>query len=247
MPDPKLIEIAISLVGLVGAGVAFFFGLRQYRRSEQWKRAEFVTAEMKEFFAGEKVSTAMTLIDWSGRNIRLLGLQDPENRDLTYVDRKMQCFALLPHTVIDSLHGSDREAEHSGAERAYPREQTIIRDCFDAFFDGLERFGGNVQSGLVSAEELRPYLGYWIEDIAAPTNDAWDAAWTACVFLYIHTYGYTGVQGLFTEFGHDISIKGAKFRQFLDGVKEPRLKQLLNQGVSDALSVAQANAQALAI
>jgi len=55
MPDLKLIEIAISLVGLVGAGVAFFFGLRQYRRSEQWKRAEFVTAEMKEFFAGAKV------------------------------------------------------------------------------------------------------------------------------------------------------------------------------------------------
>ena len=52
---------------------------------------------------------------------------------------------------------------------------------------------------------------------------------------------------MFTECGHDISIDGATFRQFLNGVKEPRLKQLLDQGVSNAHDVAQANAQALAI
>jgi hypothetical protein len=230
----KPMEIAISLAGLAGAGVAFVFGLRQYRRSEQWKRAEFVSTEMKEFFANDKVLTAMTLIDWGGRYIRLSALQDPANRSRVYVDRRMQCFALLPHTVIDRLRGSDVEAERAGAEQAYSEEHTIIRDCFDAFFDGLERFGSNVQSRLVTKEELLPYIRYWVDDIASDTNDAWDATWTACVFLYIHTYGYTGVQRLFKEFGHDISIDGKKFQRFLNAVEDQMLARLLKQGVSDA-------------
>ena len=146
----------------------------------------------------------------------------------------MQCFALLPHTVIDRLRGSDVEAARVGAERASSDEPTIIRDCFDAFLDGLERFGGNLQSGLVSVEELKPYIRYWVDDIAADTNDSWDAAWTACVFLYIQTYGYTGVQGLFRAFEHDISITGARFRQLLNKVEDAGLRQLLEQGVSDA-------------
>jgi hypothetical protein len=233
--DPfKPIEIAISIVGLIGAVIAFVIGLRQYRRAEQWKRAEFVSAEMKEFFASPKVSAAMTMIDWAGRSIRLFCLQDPENRERTYVDRRMQCVSLLPHTVIDWSRGSDREADQAGAKKMFAREHSIIRDCFDAFFDGLERFGGNVGSGLVSVAELRPYIGYWVDDIAADTTDPWDATWTACVLLYIHTYGYTGVQRLFNAFEHDISISGAKFQRFLNAIEDPTLAHLIRQGVSDA-------------
>jgi len=233
--DPyKPVEIAIDIVGLCGAAIAFIVGLRHYRRAEQWKRAEFVSAEMKEFLASAKVSTAMTLIDWGGRHIRLFALRDPENRDRTYVDRHMQCIALLPHTVIDRLRGSDVEAARAGAKNAFSEEHGIIRDCFDAFFDGLERFGGNVSSHLVTADELRPYIGYWVEDIAANTDDAWDATWTACVFLYIRTYKYTGVEELFKKFGDDISLKGAKFHRFLNSVEDPDLKRFLEQGLSDA-------------
>jgi hypothetical protein len=86
----------------------------------------------------------------------------------------------------------------------------------------------------VTADELRPYIGYWVEDIAANTDDTWDATWTACVFLYIRTYKYTGVEELFKKFGHDISLKGAKFHRFLNSVEDPDLKRFLEQGLSDA-------------
>jgi hypothetical protein len=42
------LDLALTFVGVCGAAVAFVIGLRQYKRAEQWKRAEFIAAEMKD-------------------------------------------------------------------------------------------------------------------------------------------------------------------------------------------------------
>jgi len=112
------IDLALTFLGVCGAAVAFVIGLRQYKRAEQWKRAEFIASELKEFFASARVSMALTLIDWGGRNVRLFALQNPNDATLTYVTREMQCWALLPHQVVDRARGSDIEAERKGAERS---------------------------------------------------------------------------------------------------------------------------------
>jgi hypothetical protein len=39
----------IEILKLLGAAAAFWIGLNQYRKSEAWKRLEFVAAEMKAF------------------------------------------------------------------------------------------------------------------------------------------------------------------------------------------------------
>lgn len=49
---------------LLGAAVAFVIGLIQYRRAQQWKRAEWVAQEMKGVFSDPLVQAALTMIDW---------------------------------------------------------------------------------------------------------------------------------------------------------------------------------------
>ena len=237
----KHAEIALSLLGLAGAIVAFVVGYKQYRRSEQWKRAEFVAQEMKEFSDDTKVSLTLTMIDWGVRNLSLHAVRNRDDQTLTRVTRKMQCRALLPHTLVEPSVGSDREAEDFGggtdnAER-FTFDQGIIRDCYDTFLDWLERFGSYLDSKLVSVKDLEPYLFYWVNDIAAPARDQLDADWSACLLLYIHVYEYKGVQALFNGFGHDISVTSPRFREFvLGGSEEIRAVLRRHPAVAAALA-----------
>src|SRR5262249_24444071 len=146
------------------------------------------------------------------------------NRTGLLVTRQIQCRALLPHTVVQPLKGSDIEASGEGA---FSNVESAIRDSYDSFLDGLERMGSWVSSGLVGTGELDPYIGYWIRDIAASTNDPEDAAWNACLFMYIDTYGYENVQELFAHFGYDIKPEGALYCRFVDAITDVQLRDLL--------------------
>src|SRR5277367_1315826 len=71
----------MEIIKIVGAGLAFWIGLRQYRRNEVWKRLEFVAAEMKNFYDDPAVKTAMTMLDWRKKKLALYKFRN-EN-DLT--------------------------------------------------------------------------------------------------------------------------------------------------------------------
>ena len=60
----------------------------------------------------------------------------------------------------------------------------------DAFLDGLERFASYISTGLISVADLRPYLKYWIDDIAAQTDDPLDAEWTCSFVSYVDYYQF---------------------------------------------------------
>ena len=66
-------------------------------------------------------------------------------------------------------------------------------------------------------------LVLWIDDIADPPRDAYDAAWSACVILYVHAYRYVDVPALFKAFDHDIRIEGSLFTSFLEATTDDRL------------------------
>jgi hypothetical protein len=225
------IEVLLTFLGVCGAVVAFVIGLGHYKRAEQWKRAEFIASEMKEFFASPRVDVALTLVDWGGRNVRLLGLVNPNDVTLTYVTREMQCWALLPHQVVNRARGSDVESERAGAEAAFSPEHGLIRDCYDSLLDGFERFDSYLESEFVTLPELRPYISYWVKDIAAPASDPMDAAWTACLFVYIQAYGYQGVQNLFGRFGYQIGTDQPLFQRFLAGTPHA-LQALLKESLA---------------
>jgi hypothetical protein len=217
----KLLVQAIGLLGtLVVAGIA----MRTFRRTEKWKRAEFLASKMKEFFDDRRVQQAMTLVDWGSRRVQLLDGTAP-NGGVVRATRALQARALLPHTMVDEGTGSDVEGdrEEGVPMRRYTSEEAAVRDRYDSFLDGLERFAGYVESGLVDAAALRPYLGYWVDDIHAPTKDVDDAEWCAALLTYIHFYQYSGVQKLFAALDRDISPESTAYQGFIRQVRDREL------------------------
>lgn len=74
----------------------------------------------------------------------------------------------------------------------FTQAEAAIRDCYDAFLDGLERFGSYTKTGLTDVASLRPYIGYWIDDISEPTSSQDDDAWNATLLTYISYYRFSG-------------------------------------------------------
>jgi hypothetical protein len=207
----------LSVVGYLGALGAFVVGLRQYRRADYWRRSEFLAKEMKEYFADGKVSLALTMVDWGVRDLKLFEPFDPgKGSEETTVDRILQCSALRPHTMLSSTDASDAVALPTSGGASFTPAEAAIRDCYDRFLDGLDRFGNYISGDLVSVEDLDPYLGYWVRDIASTACDGEDALWCVCLFAYIEFYAFLGVQELFERFGYDVSINGQLVETFIN-------------------------------
>jgi hypothetical protein len=241
----EIAKLVVSIVGLGGTIGAAVVAIRTFRRNEKWKRAEFLAREMKEFFDDSRVQTALLLIDWGSRQMALLD-ENADDHGRVRVTRILQVHALLPHILVNERAGSDLEpGEQTGDPimRRFTPAEAAIRDCYDAFLDGLERFSSYLQTGLVDTEELRPYLDYWIDDIHAPAKDNDDAAWSAALLTYIDFYRFRGVQSLFRAFDRNIDPTGESFRGFLAQMTDRALAlQLANvvnrQGVGPSCVVA---------
>jgi len=230
MPHFTLYEFTdtVKIVGGVGSFIAFCIAVSTYYRTERWKRAEFLAHEMKEFFAGSRVQKAMLLIDWGERRINLLE-NVPEDQAIVTVNRAMQVRGLRPHIMITGdFSGSEGMKVCDGDSKdRFSQPEAAIRDCYDAFLDGLERFASYTKTGLTNVASLRPYIGYWIDDISETTNSPQDAAWNAALLTYIYYYRFTGVLWLFEKFGRDISPGSDLYWSLLDAMADQEFARTL--------------------
>jgi hypothetical protein len=241
--EVELAKLAVSILGLGGTLVAAIIAVRTFLRTEQWKRAEFLAREMKEFFANRRVQNALTLIDWGSRGVPLLD-ESAADKGRVHVTRELQVHALLPHTLLNEGVGSDvaqTSADTASSVTRYTPAESAIRDSYDAFLDGLERFSSYVQTGLIDVAELRPYLEYWIDDIHAPAKDEEDAAWSAALLTYIHFYRFAGVQWLFRTFNRSIDPSQATYHGFLTKMRDQTLAAKLAAAVGIVYSKTPAN------
>jgi hypothetical protein len=234
---------AVKVLAALGGFIGFLTAVSTYLRTERWKRAEFLAHEMKEFFTTPRVQTALLLIDWGSRRIKLLENVPPESA-FVVVDRDMQSRGLLPHVLLGA-DGADpgsmavketADSESSGddlAEDGSPRSdrftqpEAAIRDCYDAFLDGLERFASYVKTKRSDKDSLRPYIGYWIDDISDPAVSRGDATWNATLLTYISFYRFNEVLWLFSEFGKDIGPKSTMYAAMLKQMEDQALAKSL--------------------
>jgi hypothetical protein len=113
MPHLTLDEVkyVIEVAGGVGSFIVFCIAVSTYYRTERWKRAGFLAHEMKDFFATVGVQSAMLLIDWGERRIRLLE-NVPEDQAI-YTGRPGHAgpWIATPH------HGHRRRVGHGEHDR----------------------------------------------------------------------------------------------------------------------------------
>lgn len=81
----------IEIIKIGCAAIAFAIGLRQYRRSQVWKRLEFVSAQMKIFFDDRAVRATMHMLDWRKKKMPLYKFRDEDDDDEVTVVIQGRC------------------------------------------------------------------------------------------------------------------------------------------------------------
>jgi len=125
----------------IGAAIVFFFGYRQYKRAESWKRTEYVAKQYKEFSDDLSCQTAMCILDGEDRKFFYENNKDEESYDF---DNDVLGKAL------------------SSKKRKLSEPELHIRDSLDQFFVYIQRFERAIRNRLISQRDVYPYFGYWI-------------------------------------------------------------------------------------
>jgi hypothetical protein len=122
----------------------------------------------------------MKMIRWDGRTVRLYPEKQPgkDTRNVTNEDLRA---ALQPT-------GSN--------PTPFAEKVTPIRDYFDVFFAGLERFAHFIRTELVDKDDLEPYLDQWITVLGDNTRMK-----PKILREYVHCSKYSGVEYLIDLWG----------------------------------------------
>ena len=176
----------LKVIALVGGVITFAIGLAQYRRTQQWKRAEWVAQEMKQLFADPIVQAALLMIDWESRSILLYPDRVAQEGRYVFVTNEIVAGALVSH--------KSREGD-SG----FTMLEADIRSAFDRLLDGLERFNSYVVTGLVEIADLEPYLMYWARKVMRDWSPDPMKQRIERLRSYMDAYGFDGAHALLKQ------------------------------------------------
>jgi hypothetical protein len=235
------LQFAVSLLTLAVAAIGGIVAYRSFRRTEKWKKAEFLAGTMKDFFNDDRVQKTKLFIDWEVRTIQLFPTTEPDEGSIV-VTRLLQAKALRPHCISRNVLGEDEEAliEQVGSDpiHHYTRAEVVIRDCYEKFLDGLETLASYAKTDLVDVASMTPYIEYWMEEMQSRSGSKTDAsrraaaaAWRAALLTYITFYRYKGVLSLFEAFGYDVRVTGDTYRELLTMMENQRFAAALAMSV----------------
>ena len=143
----------IAAVSAVCAIAVFAFGIWQYRSSENWKRSEFVAAQIKEFNS-DKINHAMLLMmDYDPAHVELFPEKDKADDRYVNVEFKM----LVKAVENEKEDFTDAEFQ--------------IRVYFEHFLTSLSRFNYFLSSGAIEPQELCADFAYPVELMTGTVRD----------------------------------------------------------------------------
>ena len=177
-------DLIIKVIGFGAAAGSLWFTAQQIKNSNeqrrdanrqsvaagQWRRKEFANTAIRKFFEDPYVWNAMLMMDWMERDLVLskdhaVMLGQPK---FTYYD------SMLPEAL-------------NKPSSKYSTEEIIIRDCFDAFFGGMQQFIDLTDSRIMEYEDFKPYFGYWAQLLHGKVPHK-SAAALAAINAYIKKY-----------------------------------------------------------
>ena len=173
----NIMDVILTIVGMIGAATVFFHTLREWQESQRWKRAEQLDKFVERFDHDEQLRLACVILDWSDRRITY------KNRDLTLTNNDV-LLALRIHTDIDA-----------DADCKFPGEQPTIRDAFDAVLAFFARLELALTFKLIDLEPAKRHFDYWLQRLLTmdqhsdPTRVLGEHSPEAMMRRYINKYG----------------------------------------------------------
>ena len=211
------------LVGLTLAGAAFLvlMAMHLYQQQRRWQRLELVRQEVKSFRERPAIKNVLDILDYE--EYRTFYINHPEDGRLISfeaTDYRLRRALRSHDQMVKMRSGLDEIKRLASQSRAiapktlelvqrYDSEEFIIeialRDWFDSFLSGLEYFEIMIESGLVMADEIKPFIIYWINLIGDRRyRRKGGSGFYDKLFHYIYWAGYGRVQKLFERYGFKI-------------------------------------------
>jgi hypothetical protein len=167
-----LIGVIIPLIGIS----SLTWGIISYNQQNKWKKLEFIAGKFKEFEDNPKIKNALLMLDWPSRIIKFDELKNENNKE-GYLEFDIK---LLEESFqLPSGKWSD--------------ENIVIRDCFDELLTALDRFNLYVETKLITKEDLKLYLIYWLQlinNFEGHPNTKSDLFYINLWENFIHRYSY---------------------------------------------------------
>jgi len=155
--------------------LTFIKAIIEYVKVLKWKKSEFLSKEIKEFYSDKDINLVCKLLDWNSRKVEL-------NGEIVKVDDNFLESALLTHR---------KKAKFS-------EQEAILRDKFDYFFDRLSYFNIYIENNLTSEKETLRYLSYYL-DILVNTGRK-DDKLVKMFNEYVDYYEFTNVRVLLDRY-----------------------------------------------
>lgn len=172
-------ELLLKLLAAIISVIVLLKGIYEYKKAQRWKKLEFVSKEVKEFFADRDVSRALLMLDWNANTLPLYSGEIEERKELPFSDR--------------SIHNAFRTHQETST---FSKEEVVIKKIFDTFFSKLSMFENYIETGLIAAKDIQPYLKYWIQILADQKNARKNTNLRIHIWKYIDYYGYEKVRTL---------------------------------------------------
>src|SRR5690606_12106717 len=183
------VDLTIKALTLIVATIVAIKAIVEYRKTQKWKKNEFLAKEIKDFFSDKDVKKALLILDWNRIDIPLYDNEIPSNKTRSFL-------------FVDETHLENSLATNPNSE--FTDEETIIRKSFDEFLVKLSMFQNYIDNELIKIKDLKPYLEYWMKLLGDKNNSRKNPIYSEKYWNFINHFEYRQVKKLLKNFGYDI-------------------------------------------
>jgi hypothetical protein len=212
----------LAAFALLMGAIAAVAGVDRYIKNQRWERRDLARRLFEDFARREAVRNVADILDFeeyrvfqvklpaNGQVVRFEATDERLKRALRSHDQMVktrQGLNMLAH--MNRQQPSKMDENTVRVLQQYRDEEFVIeltlRNWFDEFLSAFEACENAIKSGLVTAEDLEPYIIYWVRVISDRTyRREGGSAFYDQLFHYIYWAGYNGVQNLFERYGYKI-------------------------------------------
>lgn len=184
----------VSKMGIIAAIFFFLVSLYQYQQGQKWKSEEFLATAVKDFMASPGAGNARLMLDALRLYKNGVGIKFYEDKGPEKVSRE---------EIIDALD--------TDTDREFSQKAIEIRDCFDSYFNHLERFEHYIQNELVSKNSVYVYLNYQISLLGV--EGRLKEEYRQRLFGYAEFFEFPGVKALLGRYQKELQKSNSSNRK----------------------------------
>jgi hypothetical protein len=183
-----------DVVACVGAIIAFFIALQQYRKSQIWKRKEFMLKYYDNFLNNINVKRGMLMLDWNRIEIPVQNGEIKGKNNFWFDDRLLGS-ALRIHFEMNEGEG-------------FSDEECLIRLIMDEFLEKLGSYYPLIKAKLIKKEDIVGIddIAYYIDIIGNKSNTNKNNEIRKQIWKYILSYKFNNISNLCKEFDFMLNI-----------------------------------------